>query len=489
MEKAEQSSFVAALKAQLDAFRARSDGRLQRLSGAVMAARSRLESQVGSEAPGREWVCHSEGPFLAPPSITPSPLHLLLCLPPQLQLATRILLLAERCREFESAGERVVPVPQPDVAVGPTEGTVVAGPAASTRTAIGLLLSHPASSASSSRDATSTAAAGGGEGEPPAPSPTLVAATVALTSGALVPVGLTAARHGLVPRADGLLGDAAVAAGAAMRDQAQASRAAVAAGGEAGRRGGGAEEAIATGVWDIVTPGPASPGGRAVTAEAPRATVAWRELLQQQHSSSSDAALEETAREQTAAARLASSSPPAALPLLPDGSRLLAEVADSSEMDSLDLFWRRYSRALLDALVLERQKAALVEENAGLQVRWMMGRAAGGARGGERGAAGACVRGPTDHGEGQVPATASSPLPPILRRPLRGCLQACLSPTRRSARPAATPSSSSTTAPASSSRRASHSTGRRRAPCLQWRQQGRCCACRRRSSRGGQRRS
>ena len=309
MEKAEQAAFVATLKGQLDAFRAGSDARLQKLSSAVATARARIESQ--------------------------------------LQLASRVILLAERCREFESAGERTVPVPMPDVAVGPVQGTVVAGPAASTRTAIGLLLSHPASGEAGQQQQPES---------PSASSPTLVAATVALTSGALVPVGLTAARHGLVPRADGLLGEAAVAAGAAMARQ------------------GGAE------AWDVVQPGVVTAGG--TRAAVPSAAAAFNSEHQQQQlrreseggaaaavswrdpSDAEGEALEASAAEQTASARKQAESQ-----LPPDGTRLLAETADSAEIDALELFWRRYNRALLDSLVLERQKVALAEENAGLQVR------------------------------------------------------------------------------------------------------------------------
>lgn len=282
----------------------------------------------------------------------------------QLQLASRILLLAERCREFETAGERVVPVPMPDVAVGPAEGTVVAGPAASTRTAIGLLLSHPLQQQGQQQQtggdgAEAAAAATGAGGSPalqPAPSsPALVAATVALTSGALVPVGLTAARHGLVPRADGLMGDAAALASAALRQH-------------LGTDAGGVPRSSSS--WNVVRPSSSSataaPGaaaeGGVLTSEAPRASAGGSRAFP------SDAALEASAAEQTLAAATASAAlqPPAAAA---DGSRILAEVADSSEMDALDLFWRRYNRVLLDTLVLERQRAALAEENAGLQVR------------------------------------------------------------------------------------------------------------------------
>jgi len=265
-EKVEQAGHVAALKARLDAFRAQSDGRLQKLSVAVRSARSTMDSNVA--------------------------------------LASRILQAAERCRQLEGEGDKVWPQPIADVAAGTEEGAVIAGPGASTRA--GAALSAAASAAGEG--------AGGGvvvssvSGRVAAPSmPGLLhlqAATTTVTSGALVPTELTAARHGFVPRADA--------------------------------DGGAVERAKSAGVALAATlSGTASGGGDGAL-------------------SSAMAALDDVAyADVKAAAELE--------------SKLMRDTVESGELDALDLFWRRYNKALMEQLVLERRRAALAAENAQLK--------------------------------------------------------------------------------------------------------------------------
>lgn len=88
---------MTALKGRLANFRALSDERLLRLSSAAREARAQMEEHVA--------------------------------------LATRLLTTAERCRPLQSAAERAMPIPIPDIAAGPSGDTLLAGPAAGVRAA------------------------------------------------------------------------------------------------------------------------------------------------------------------------------------------------------------------------------------------------------------------------------------------------------------------------------------------------------------------
>lgn len=261
---------MAGLKARLDAFRAQSDARLQKLSVAVRSARSTMDSSVA--------------------------------------LASRILQAAERCRQLEGEGDKIWAMPIPDVAAGAEAGSVIAGPAAATRAGAAMLSSSGEGAAVLS---STSSRAGASE------SADMRAATATVTSGALVPMELTAARHGFVPRADS---DAA-------HRRTSPSAAAASAGGEEAGAGAGAG----------VGSGGASP--IPLRAEALDAAVA-----------AMDAAAYADVR---AAAELE--------------SRLMRETVESGELDALELFWRRYNKALMDKLVLERRRDALRAENEQLQ--------------------------------------------------------------------------------------------------------------------------
>jgi hypothetical protein len=265
-EKVEQAGHVAALKARLDAFRAQSDGRLQKLSVAVRSARSTMDSNVA--------------------------------------LASRILQAAERCRQLEGEGDKVWPQPIADVAAGTDEGAVIAGPGASTRA--GAALAAAATAASGAGDAVVSAVSG----RAMAPAPGLLhlqAATTTITSGALVPSVLTAARHGYVPRADadGGMVERAKSAGVALASTLT---------GAAGGAGGLGEGAL----------------------------------------SAAMAALDDVAYADVKAAAEVE-------------SKLMRDTVESGELDALDLFWRRYNKALMEQLVLERRRGALAAENAQLK--------------------------------------------------------------------------------------------------------------------------
>jgi hypothetical protein len=254
-EKAEQAKHVASLKTRLDNFRAQSEGRLQKLSVAVRESRARMDSQAG--------------------------------------VASRILQAAERCRQLEASEDKVWPVPIPDIAAGPEAGTIVAGPGASTRAANALMSAAEAEYppiTSSDQRVTHPAH--------------LKAATSAMTSGALIPMEATAARHGYIPRTDG----------------AESTKASIAA--------AGAEFATS------------------MLGHTANATAVVQHAV---------AAMEDAAFADIATAAEVE-------------SKLMRSTIESGELDALDMFWRRYNKALLEKLVLDRRKQQLREENEQLRL-------------------------------------------------------------------------------------------------------------------------
>lgn len=250
-EKNEQASHVAALKSRLDAYRTNADARLQQLTLTVRAARSEMEKQLA--------------------------------------LASRILQLAERCRQFEGEGEKIIPVPVPDITVGEDAGGAAGGAGVATGVGGSLMATRGA--------------------------PTAATATATLTAGDLVPLEMTAARHGFVPKVDGVRAPSAVA-----RPSLSATAAARGAMAPDAAMGGDEEGAAVT-----------EEGGTAGTAGSVSPTNADLEAA---------ASLE---------------------------SQLMRETIESGELDALDLFWRRYNRTLLEKLVMERRREALAAENAQLQ--------------------------------------------------------------------------------------------------------------------------
>jgi hypothetical protein len=226
--------------------------------------------------------------------------------------------IAERCRQLESKPEQVTPVPIADVAATPSgDGAetelgadataVVAGPAAAVRITTANLAAALANreGGTARRDVAGAGAEAEAEAEAEAVAAALAAATATLTAGGIVPPELTAARHGLLPRTDGRL--PAAAANAAALTQTVALRA----------------EAAAAGL-----------------TTAARGTTTAALAAQANADLDAAAALEST---------------------------LMRETIASGELDALDLFWRRYNRALLDKLVAERRRAELTDENARLQ--------------------------------------------------------------------------------------------------------------------------
>lgn len=283
-EKAEQAAHVAALKSKLDAFRAQSDARLQKLSVAVRAARAEMETQVA--------------------------------------LASRILQAAERARQSEGEHDKIWPVPIPDVAAASQPGVenadgtmqegsvvVISGPAASSRAAVAML--------GGTGDMTGVlTATGGRSGVTLGDTRTLAAAAGSMTAGSIIPLAFTAARHGLVPRADG---DAAALQSASAQATALADHV------------------------KAVTLAAFGPGAEGAPGDADAAA------MEEARAALGDEALLDLAE----AARVEST--------------LMRETMESGELDALDLFWRRYNKALVEKLVMERQRERLAAANAELR--------------------------------------------------------------------------------------------------------------------------
>jgi hypothetical protein len=115
----------------------------------------------------------------------------------QLALASRVLQLAERCRQLEGEEEKTLPVPIPDVAAGENGGAVAAPTGA-----LGMTMARGTGTLQVPTSPTAAAAAAG---------------AAAMTVGALVPPELTAARHGFAPKVDGVTGTATTLTATGMR--------------------------------------------------------------------------------------------------------------------------------------------------------------------------------------------------------------------------------------------------------------------------------
>lgn len=154
-QKAEQQAHLLALKARLEKFRALSDARLNTLSKHAAKTRATLRQQ--------------------------------------LDLATRVLTLAERVRQLEGDQERVEPFRVPDVAAGPEPGSLLVGP-------------HAAIKAAGLSAATSMVeGAEGEEGGALEEAVTLpfTAEMAVISAGGLVPPEMTAISQGFTPLLDG----------------------------------------------------------------------------------------------------------------------------------------------------------------------------------------------------------------------------------------------------------------------------------------------
>lgn len=194
---------------------------------------------------------------------------------------------------MEGGTDKIWPVPIPDVAAGPEAGTILAGPGASSRAAAAML---SAGGGDSGDVITATGARVISDAS------RIRAATAALTSGALVPLEATAARHGYIPRSDLEVTPASRAHALVVTQEMMSGTFFAKAGGES--------------------------------------TVLDHAL----------SSLDEAAYADVAAAAQTEST-------------LMRQTIESGELDALDLFWRRYNKALLEKLVLDKRRAQLKAEN------------------------------------------------------------------------------------------------------------------------------